>query len=368
MDHLHRFARSVRGVLRTHYPAFLFGLPMRETHIPIFIYHDVTPDSLRSDLEFLVRNGYRTLSLDEFMASGGRTIGRTRRVLLTFDDARASFHHVALPLLRAFDSRAALFVPTYWMSRPSADYERFMSWEQLRAAADSGLVDVQAHAHRHALVFTSGTLAGFATPDSLARYDIYDWPMRHRGGTDELGRPPLGSPFYRASPLLSASTRFLEDEEVSARCEALVRDAGGASFFSQRGWRTQLLKAHERYCARQSGRQLTEQQFDEQIAEEFDLCVGQFRRHLGYAPQYFAYPWMLGSPRSLELARRSGIETVFGVAVDYGRARTARLPLTVFGRLKSDWLKLLPGTGRASLARIAYGKLTGFSRIQHLAH
>ena len=72
----------------------------------------------------------------------------------------------ALPVLKEFNARATLFAPTYWMSAPAgpADRERFMSWEQLREAARSGLVDVQSHAHRHALVFTSPRVAGVRQP------------------------------------------------------------------------------------------------------------------------------------------------------------------------------------------------------------
>ena len=47
-----------------------------------------------------------------------------RAVLLTFDDARKSFWTVAMPLLRTFEARAVLFVPTYWMATPSQPGER----------------------------------------------------------------------------------------------------------------------------------------------------------------------------------------------------------------------------------------------------
>jgi hypothetical protein len=75
----------------------------------------------------------------------------------------------------------------------------------------------------------------------------------------------------------------------------------------------------------------------------------------------------MGSPQSLQLAQRFGLRGVFGVALDYGRARTT-LPVRAFGRLKADWLRLLPGSGRSSFLRIAVSKVMGISRTQHLAH
>ena len=67
MDDAHRVVRGLAGVLRTHYPNFALGLPLRPDEIPVFIYHDVTPDGLAEDLDFLRRNGYETLGLEEFL-------------------------------------------------------------------------------------------------------------------------------------------------------------------------------------------------------------------------------------------------------------------------------------------------------------
>jgi hypothetical protein len=78
---------------------------------------------------------------------------------------------------------------------------------------------------------------------------------------------------------------------------------------------------------------------------------------------------MLGSPLSLELAKRHGIRTAFGVALDYGaERRRARLPIPVFGRLKCDWLQFLPGRQRSNVLTAVGRKLSGIAKLQHLAH
>ena len=75
------------------------------------------------------------------------------------------------------------------------------------------------------------------------------------------------------------------------------------------------------------------------------------------------------SMRSLQLARRSGFRSAFGVARDYGAERhRARLPIPVYGRVKCDWLQFLPGERRASLLGAVRRKLAGFGTVQHLAH
>ena len=370
MNDIGRMLRTAARVSRTRYPGFIFGLPLGRGEIPVFTYHDVETQVFARDLEFLYGNGYRTLGLEEYLAarSGGRRPGRA--VLLTFDDARKSFWTVAMPLLRTFEARAVLFAPSYWMATSAKpEDDQFMSWAEIRACVESGLVDVQSHAHRHALVATAPQLVDFAHPDALTRFDIYDWPMRDLAGGEELGRPAPGTPVYRSTPLLSAKRRFVENGDLTQACRELVQRNGGDAFFAQPNWRQELGEMHRRLGERMSGRFLDEQAFHALVASEFELSRELFRKHLGCAPTCIAYPWMLGSRLSLELAKRHGLRSAFGVALDYGaERRRARLPLPVFGRLKCDWLQFLPGRSRSSVLSAVGRKLSGFAKLQHLAH
>ena len=111
------------------------------------------------------------------------------------------------------------------------------------------------------------------------------------------------------------------------------------------------------------------QAFRALVASEFELSREQFRKYLGCPPTCIAYPWMLGSPLSLELAKRHGLRTAFGVALDYrAERRRARLPIPVFGRLKCDWLQFLPGRQRSNVLAAVGRKLSGIAKLQHLAH
>jgi peptidoglycan/xylan/chitin deacetylase (PgdA/CDA1 family) len=302
--------------------------------------------------------------------------------MLTFDDARKSFWTVALPLLRTFNAHAVLFAPAHWMEKrghssfpgemrnvPISPDDLFMSWQELCACANSGLVDVQSHAHRHALVTTSPQLVDFAHPAALERFDIYDWPMRNLDGVEELGRPAPGTPIYSSMPLLSATQRFVENAELTQACRDFVQRNGGDEFFKQPGWRQQLTAEHRRLSERMQGRYMDDEAFRALVASEFELSRELFLEHLGCPPTSIAYPWMLGSPLSLELAKRHGLRTAFGVALDYGaERRRARLPIPVYGRLKCDWLQFLPGRQRSNVLAAVGRKLSGIAKLQHLAH
>lgn len=376
--HLRRLGRTLVGIGKTHYPGFVFGLPLKRGAVPAFIYHDVDPQAFEQDLTFLQENGYRTLTTDQFIMLNGSDHNE-RAVLLTFDDAPRNFWEVTFPLLRKFNANATVFVPTNWISGTSDRQEHesadtksrnyFMTWNHLRACLRSGLVDVQSHAHRHALVFTSTKLVGFASPKLLARHHLYDWPMRLVAGRDVLGRPPLGTPIYEASPLLSADFRVLEDENVIRACQDCVEAGGGEAFFSRKDGSRQLRAVHDKAWRGSNSRSLMEPgAFRSLVESEFRLSRQLFENELGMRPRYFAFPWMLGSSLSLELAAEAGIQALFGVGLDFRRIRTLRGPLPAYGRLKGDWLRLLPGRGRLGFFRVIVGKSRRFLGSQHLAH
>lgn len=345
--------------------------------MPAFVYHEVEAADFAADLDFLRCNGYSTLSTGEYVRQARGAIANQRAVLLTFDDARANFFEVALPILKQFNARATLFVPTYWIGEgrnvnsaeaPAQSEARlFMTWDQIRACRDSGLVDVQSHSHRHALVYISNQLVGFAMPERLECGHLYDWPMRRRGHRDILGRPPPGTPFYVAQPLLSASFRILEDPVAVRACQQLVADGGGAAYFQRSGWKKRLKSVHQAAAGRGMQR-MEKQDFQSLLVSEFELSQKIFEMELGTAARYFAYPWMLGSADSLTAAARTGIEAVFGVGLDFHRAAKVAVFLPAFGRFKSDWLRFLPGHGRSKLSDVLPGKFSGLIRSQHLAH
>lgn len=374
---LRTFRRSVLRLVRTHYPAFLFGLSGPLAPELAFCYHEVHREAFEQDLSFLEENGYRTLTTAEFVACTRAGTTAERRVLLTFDDAGRNFWDVAFPLLRKFGARATVFVPTAWVEGSGDETAEvatvppgtFLTWAQLHACADSGLVDVQAHGHRHALVHTSTRLIGFATPRLVARHHMFDWPMRYGAGRNRLGVPPLGTPIYEGEPLLSASFRVLEDERPARACRDLVSGLGGEAFFRRSDAFTQLRRAYREASGPGSGaRRLEGPQFETLVRAEFEESAELLSRHLGRRPEFFAYPWMLGSDLSIRLAAEAGLKAVFGVGFDFRRARRVSGPVAAFGRFKGDWLRFLPGRGRRRLREVVPEKLKGFLLSQHLAH
>jgi hypothetical protein len=375
-----RFCRNLKRLSHVHYPSFIYGRPIKETENLVFVYHDVSSTTFESDLKFLKMNGYRTIGIEEFFREHKNEVRNKNRknVLLTFDDARKNFFRTAFPLLIKYNLRATVFVPTLWVKRRinakkihvnDTSNDLFMDWNDLRLCNDSGLIDIESHGSRHALIYTSPVLEAFTTPELLEKHDIFDWPMRRDMGRDVLGRPEPGTPLYGARPLLSAKYRLIEDGHVAKICAKFVTTNGGESFFQKKDWYNRLYSVFTEECGVSTGfRKVTKERFNDEINNEFTVAKSEFLQELGRPPSFFAFPWELGSMGAISAAAGSGIKALFGVGMDYSRIQKMHFPLPCFYRLKGEWLRFLPGKGRKKMGRIFLKKIMIFYKTQHLVH
>ncbi|MCP5180655.1 MAG: polysaccharide deacetylase family protein [Pseudomonadales bacterium] len=105
----------------------------------------VSAADFEAQMAYLVNNGYRVIRLAElagFMEGG--TLFPERLVVITIDDGFASVAEVAAPILAKYGLPATLFVYPEFIGGGLA-----LSWDALKALADSGLFDVQSHSTSH---------------------------------------------------------------------------------------------------------------------------------------------------------------------------------------------------------------------------
>jgi peptidoglycan/xylan/chitin deacetylase (PgdA/CDA1 family) len=136
--------------------------------VPILMYHALSSALTRSfrqwtlpaqrfeaHLDYLAGQGYRPFTVAGLVGGPGPVAAEQRSIVLTFDDAFADFHTVALPLLQRYRLPATLYVPTAhvggtsgWMCAEGEGGRRILSWSQLREIAACG-VEIGAHSHTH---------------------------------------------------------------------------------------------------------------------------------------------------------------------------------------------------------------------------
>jgi len=153
--------------------------------VPVLMHHHVnpapgrlgvTPANFESQLAWLARKGWTTLTLAQFGAFLGGAPMPRRSLLITFDDGYLDNWVHAYPLLARYDMHAVLFVATAWIGRgpvrphaaqtaqpPSlpthaaceariaagnAD-EVMIRWDEARAMQASGTFELHCHTHTH---------------------------------------------------------------------------------------------------------------------------------------------------------------------------------------------------------------------------
>lgn len=127
-----------------------------KTHatVPIFMYHFILddygefpdtenflkPETLEEQLKYITENGYQTIFMDEMddLYKYEKPVG------LTFDDCFVYFYNNAFPLLKKYNQKATIFIITDYING-----ENYLTEEQLKEIADSGLVKIESHTKSH---------------------------------------------------------------------------------------------------------------------------------------------------------------------------------------------------------------------------
>jgi peptidoglycan/xylan/chitin deacetylase (PgdA/CDA1 family) len=371
-----------RDLLLGRYPPFVTGGDLPRGDVPVFVFHGAEPVSFARRLAHLADNGYVTLTADEYVAVlRGARVAPERAVVLTFDDGRGSLWTVAAPLLRKHAMKAVVFlVPGRITARPGPlpptledveagraagsaishrdeGDEALLSWPEIDALARTGVFDFQSHTLRHARIHTAPQLAGFVTPASRRGYDAFDQPLLREGERDLLGEEaPLGAPLLRSAPRTSEETRFFEGPDIRAACVAAVAESGGEGFFLRSDWEARLKRVFGRTRVR--GRLETADERVEAIRAELADSRRLIEERTGRPVVHLCYPWHAAGPTARRLAVEAGYETAFcGKVPGTPITRPGGDPRSI-ARIGEDYVELLPGRGRATLAEVVRLKWT----------
>lgn len=368
-----------RDLMLGRYPAFVTGGPLPRSHVPVFVFHSVEPESFGRRLDHLADNGYVTLSAEEYFQFllGGRPAPE-RAVVLTFDDGRGSLWSVAAPLLERRRMRGIVFlVPGRTHSRPGPplpnwtdvregraeaadvltreDREPLLSWEEIETLSARGVFDFQSHTLSHARIHTDARVVGFVTPPLRRGYDAFDLPLvgAPAGGDLPPGDVPLGRPILQWAPRTSDALRFREDPAYGRACIEAVANGGGERFFERPRWQREL-----RALAGDppTGVHESEAERDRAILDELRESRRAIEERTGRPVIHLCFPWHVSGTAARRLAREAGYRTAFCGKVPGVPVTLAGGDLASIARVGEDYVELLPGRGRTTLASVLQQK------------
>jgi peptidoglycan/xylan/chitin deacetylase (PgdA/CDA1 family) len=344
------------------YPAFVTdprGTTL-ENEVPVFMFHTVEPQPFRQQLEYLQVNGYRTLTLLEFMAFlAGSFELRQPAVLLTFDDGDKSWYQVAYPLLQEYGFHAAGFVvPAYIREESDPVATRgWLSWPELAEMERSGVFDIQSHTYFHARIFVEPHLVDFYHPGYGHNALGLDVPWIEREGcyTNQLA---WGTPIYRFAMRCEGRPRYLESAEIRTACIDWVASHGGADAFRSPEWRKELeavYRAKKEICTVPEYESRAVQ--SEKILEDLSKGRSVLEERLNKAVTHLCYPEGAGSALAVSLSEEAGYRSNFWVVRRDRRTNKQGDSPYAISRLKDDYILRLPGRGRQPLLEIFKKKL-----------
>jgi hypothetical protein len=334
------------------YPDWIRTGGLQDGEIPVFFCHGITRSRFERDLQHLKRNGYATVTADEYYECVTRGRGsRERLVMLTFDDGLADLHEVVFPLLKHFDMKAVAYIVPNWVGA-----EGMVTWAQVERMHKSGVLDVQSHGMTHRAIYVAPYVEDLF-PSRLYADCRYLYPLQlAQARIPECYR---GMPLYTAQSRLSDHRRFLPSGDVEWFCFDFIQRHGDQSFFSNRTWKSVLLREITRRglkkCPAGSYESLDEQYAE--VASEVTRSKVAIERVL---PEkrvlHFAYPWHQGGIQAARALVEAGYQTVAGgLNVDGGApARSAPLPVA---RVNLDFLACLPGDGRRRMEHVLVLKM-----------
>ena len=339
------------------YPRFLFGGSTTGI-LPVFHFHEVTPQSLEPCLIYLAENGYQTVTSEAVTAFVLKGIHPgAKAVALTFDDAWLSLWTVALPLLRKYGFSAIAYVspgriPEAAAARPTmadkewqasqADKYEFCSWPELQAINKSGIIDLQAHSFSHSTIFCDSTITGFVTPDYHPHIHLRPL-LNEMNAYAYVSGSDLGCPLYAQRSRLSDALRFFEPAASRHRCVEFVRNEGGEAFFARPDWKEVLKKT----AWEGSGRFESPDEQRLAIREELVKARETLSSRLGgHEVNQMCFPFTICGEKAEALLCETGYKTAFADKLFGLRAVAAGGNPFRLMRLKNQFIFCLPGKGR----------------------
>jgi peptidoglycan/xylan/chitin deacetylase (PgdA/CDA1 family) len=381
---------DLRALVLRQYPSFVYrsSREIEQGEIPVFAFHSVLPDRFESQMAYLAVNGYRTLDADGLLdILRGRRPPRKNTVVLTFDDGRGSLWSTAYPILKKYGLQAIAFIvpcriremddtnPTLndvqagrsesVLVHRRDSTEPFLTWNEIRAMHQSGVIDFQSHTSWHHSVYVSRHMVEFANPALKGSFLTGSLdPVVRRGGRDVVPEcVDWGSPIYEWGPSVGSERRYLEDEDLTRILTDHVQENGGTVFFNRPGWRKSLRRLASKFESQHKtvGRFQTAEERYADIYEDLLQSKRLIEENIGKRVSHLCYPWFQGCEMAVRASRVAGYESNhWGVVGGRAVNRVGSDPYYV-ARMIDDYVFLLPGKGRRSLRQVMAERLRGIA-------
>ncbi len=111
-----------------------------------YSYQKINVNKFKSHMEYLVNNGYKTLTFDELDNDEIYTYkNKEKKVVIMFDDGWLSNYNIVFPIMKKLNLKFNIFLEVGAINKK----DNYLTWDMIREMKDSGLVGFGAHTFNH---------------------------------------------------------------------------------------------------------------------------------------------------------------------------------------------------------------------------
>lgn len=366
--------------LLNNYPDYVYSRNPKliENEIPVFLFHTINPKIFENQLQYIVTNGYTTLSIEEFVSIiKEKEKLKSKCVLLTIDDARTSFWKYGFPLLKKYNLKATLFIipgltieskkrfnlEDVWNKDISEIQlkeideldDNICNWSEIREMYFSGLIDIESHSLFHRDVFISKEIKGFVNEKSSFRpfnSSIQPYLTFNDIGKEITPNNYIGLPLFKTDSLMNAPEHFVLTKEGIDFCKEIASASNKNVNYLKRKEVIEKEINKNNSIIKFTENPLNE--LSDDLKKSRNLIHQKLNEKAGY---HLCLPWTLGNSKTIEIAKELKFESCYWGILNKKNNKPGDDPFYIT-RIKGDFIWRLPGVGRKKLFEIYMYKLS----------
>ena len=289
--------------------------------VPVFLYHqvnpissNVSPELFEEHLKIIKKYNMETITISEYY---NKNINKNS-MLLTFDDGYYDNFKYVFPLLKKYNMKATIFLNTLYImdkrenepeikdnntvnleamkkyiENGKATINQYMSWEEIKEMYYSGLIDFQAHSHKHMAIFKDIKIEGLTKKDEMEAPELYlygglenNFPIFAKRGEYSGKAKIIKKEFFRTFKKFyeeNIENKIADKNEILKKCQEFI-DENSKYFFDE-----------------------SEAEYKKRIEEDYLENKKLIEKNIGNQVKFFCWPWGHRSKETIEILKELGV-------------------------------------------------------------
>ncbi|MBS9775827.1 MAG: polysaccharide deacetylase family protein [Fusobacterium sp.] len=288
--------------------------------VPIFLYHQVNnrvnvkPEIFEEHLKIIKNLGMKTATITDYYEN---KISKNT-VLITFDDGYYDNFKYVFPLLKKYNMKATIFLNTLYigekrrndtqidtnyntnleaikkyMETGNGNTEQYMSWEEIKLMYESGLVDFQAHSHKHMPIFKNNKILGLTQKENMDSSDLFLY-----------GKLEENYPIFRKRGEYTGKATIIQKEFFEIFRKYYLEN------LKEKFDKKEVLEEAQKFIDKNNSyfHIETDEEYENRIKEEFLMNKNLIEKNLGNKVLFFCWPWGHRSKETVNILKKLNVK------------------------------------------------------------